>query len=136
MPLNKHFSKLKIKIFQRVREQYAIIGISPSNQSNQKFPFSKRVFLGFLSFSCTTVSQFVYILYVANDFMECMECVCSLSGTIILFVCFAAIVFRKAKLFDSIDNIEKLIDSSKSAFKLIIVDFINGRFIHSFQGQN
>lgn len=115
MPLNYRWSKLKIKIFRTVREHYAIVGISPTTLNpSQRFPFNNKVLLGFSSFVCTTVSQFVYILHVARSFMEYMECVCSLSGTIIIFDCFMAIVFRKTTLFETIDDIEELIDFSKS----------------------
>lgn len=115
MPHNGQLSQLKIKIFRTVREHYAIVGISPTILlPNQHLPFDERVLLGFLSFVCTTVSQVVYLLHIASHFMEYVECACSLSGTIIIFVCFMSIVFRKTTLFDSIDDIEKLIDSSKS----------------------
>lgn len=115
MSLNEQLSRLKIKIFRTVREHYAIVGISPTIVNlSRRLPFNERVLLGFLSFVCTTVSQFVYLLHIASNFMEYMECACSLSGTIIIFVCFMAIVCRKTTLFESLDDIEKLIDSSES----------------------
>lgn len=101
-----------MKIFQTIRKQYAIVGISSSNQSTQKYLFNERILIIFILFGCTIVSQFVYI-YVANSFMDCVDCVFSLSAGIIVCVCFLAIVFRRATLFECIDSIEKLIDSSK-----------------------
>lgn len=95
-----------MKIFQTLRKQLAIVGISPSNQS-----FNERVFFGFSLFGCSVSSQFVYI-YVANSLMDSMECICSLSAGIIIFVCFVAVIFRKSTLFESVDNFEKLIDTS------------------------
>lgn len=104
----------KMIIFRTVRNKYAMVGISSSNQWTQKYSFNKRECFGFLLFGCVTVSQLVYVFYVANGLMEYMECISTGSGTIIMFVCFAAIVFRKTKFFESIDDFEKLIDTSDS----------------------
>lgn len=105
-----------MKVFQTLRRQYAILGISSPNPSPQQCPFNERVFFGVFLFGCFIGSQFMYIAYVASSFMDDMQCICSLSGTIIIFVCFLAIVFRKTTLFESIENIEKLIETSKTRF--------------------
>lgn len=75
-------------------------------------------------FVCTTASQLVYIAYVANGFMEYMECIGVISGNIIVFVCYVTIVFKCILLFENIDKMEELIDSSKTVSKLIINDFV------------
>lgn len=104
-----------MKFFQTVRKQFAVVGISStSDQSTQKYPYNEKVLLTFLTYGCTLVSQTVYIFCVASGFMEYMECVSALFAGTIIFVCFAAIVFKKRTLFESIDDIEKLIDSSKA----------------------
>lgn len=102
-----------MKIFQFLQTQYAIVGIvPPSDQSSKLNLFARRIVCN--SLLCfTIVSQFVYIFYVANDFMEYVECVCAFSASTILFVWFLAIVHREATLFENIDSIEKLIDTSK-----------------------
>lgn len=105
-----------MKIFQTIQRQYAILGItSTSNESIGKYSFNRRMLLGFILFACTTASQLMYICCVANDFMEYIECVGVISGSIIVFVCFAAIAFKRILLFDNIDKMEKHIDSSKTA---------------------
>lgn len=102
-----------MKIFQTVRRQYAIVGICrPSNQSTQECPFNNRILFGFLLFGCLILLQFVYILHVANGFMEFMVSACSTSASITMFVCFAAVVYRKSTLFECFDNMKKLINSS------------------------
>lgn len=103
-----------MKIFQTVRKHYAILGIiCSSNQSLQKYPFTKRVFFGLLSVGCLTISQFMYIFFVANSFMEYMDAICATSVTILIFVCIATIVYKRVLLFEHYDKIEKLIDTSK-----------------------
>lgn len=106
--------ELRMKILQTVRNNYAILGISPLNQSNQRDSFSKKVFFGFCLFICLMVLQFVYVFYFANGFMEYMDCFCSISAGISIYTCYGAIVFRKTTLFDGIGIMEKLIDSSKA----------------------
>lgn len=103
-----------MKIFHKTQKQYEILGISPSNQWIQNDPFSKRVIFGCLLFGPNLISQFVYLFHVANGFIECVICICSITATIIIFVCFAAVVFRKSKLFESISNVEKFINISKT----------------------
>lgn len=94
---------------------YATLGICPSNQPTQTYPFSLllRVIFGFLLFGYLIVSQCVYTFYVANGFIEYVECICTTFSSIIVFVFFAAIVFRKTELFEIIENIESLIDTSE-----------------------
>lgn len=99
-----------MKIFRTLQRQYAILGVYPSAQ---KYPFNARVFFGFLLLGCVSVSQFVYIFLVADGFMEYMECVCSTFTTFIIIVCLAAVISRKTTLFESIDDIEQYIDTSK-----------------------
>lgn len=111
------YFQFKMKIFQTVQKQYAIVGIessSPSNQWIQKCPFNERILFGFLLFGCLILLQFVYLLHVASSFMEFMVAACSTSASITMFTCFAAIVYRKSTLFDCIVNGEKLQDTSAS----------------------
>lgn len=117
--------KLKMKIFRTYKKNYAILGIELSNQSTQKYPFNPRVFFGFLSFGCAIIFEFVYIFHVANAFMEYVVAICTTSGTIIMLVCFAAIVFKRNLLFDAIDITEKLIDTSEYNFEFSIHVFID-----------
>lgn len=113
----------KIKIFQTLRRHYAILGISSSNQSAQKCLVNKRILIFFLLFGCSVVSQLVYIR-LANSFLDSMDCICSLYGGGIICVCFTAIVCRKNKLFETIEDIEKLIDSSMPFWSWILKWFV------------
>lgn len=103
----------KIKILKTVRRNYAILGISPTHQSTQKYPFDGKVLFGFLLFGCTIILQLAYIFRVASGFMEYMECICENSGTIVMFIAFATIVLKLNLLFESIDDIENFMDSSE-----------------------
>lgn len=101
-------------MFKIVQRHYATVGIRSSNQSTQDDPFVNRVFFGSLLFAYNIISHLLYIHYVANGFMEHMMCICAIFACIIVIVGFAAIVFRKTSIFGIIDNIEKLINASKT----------------------
>lgn len=104
-----------MKIFKLVRRHYAILGItSSSNQSDETFTINTRILGGFSVFGYVIVSHILYIIYVTSGFMEYVNSINSTSATIVTSIGFAAIVFRRTKLFESIDNIEQLIDASKT----------------------
>lgn len=103
-----------MKIFQTIQMQYDILGITLTHQTNQRYPSDKRVFHGFLLFGGLFCSHFVYIFHVASSFTEYMDGICTASSSIIIFVFFASKSIGKSKLFKMIDNIEGLIDTSKT----------------------
>lgn len=111
-------SQVKIKTFQTVQSQYAILGISSSNKSR---PFNERSLVGFVIFGCLILSQIVYIFHVANGFMDFLECLCGISASFNMFVVFVAIVFTQNTLFVIIDNTDILIDTSKMVLCLLRV---------------
>lgn len=113
MPPKKDSLKRKIKTFRILHGQYAILGISPSNQSNQKYSSDKRVLHGFLLFGWLFVMHFMYIFRVASGFMGYVESICTTSASLIVFVCFSAKVFRRTTLFESIESFERLINTSE-----------------------
>lgn len=126
-----------MKIFQFLQTQYAILGVgAPAQQSTKSSLFYKRVVCSVL-LCVTIVSQFLYIFYVAAGFMENMECICSTSASFILLVWFVAIVHKNHALFDIIDTIEKLIDTSKTQSNWNFwLKFHTKPAIISFQGKN
>lgn len=103
-----------MKIFTKVRNSYAILGISSSNRTSSTSLL--LVLFIFLLYGCNFVSLYVYIFYVATDFMELIECAGWSSGSAIIFVCFVAIVFRKTQLFKAINDMEKIFETSEANF--------------------
>lgn len=101
-----------MKIFQIIQLHFTSLGIIRSDQHT----CNKKILVGFIIFWFAVGLQLEYLLFEANGFMELMECISSLSGSAIIFVCFAAIVFSRDAVFDSIDQIEEIIDSSKTGF--------------------
>lgn len=104
----------KMKILQTIQRQYALLDIVPSHQANQKCPLSNKILFGYSLLLYSIVSQFMHIFRVASGLMEYMECTCSMFASINMFVCFTAIVIKKAVIFENIETIEKLIETSKT----------------------
>lgn len=105
-----------MKVFQFLQKQFAFVGITISSKQSTIFnTFNGRVAFGFILNGCAIVEQSMYVIHVANGFMEYMECINSASGTIIIFVWYAAIALKKATLFEIIDKFEKLIDTSEGS---------------------
>lgn len=98
-----------------LQKQYAMLGISASHHSAQNYLLNKRVFFGLSSIFCLIISQFMYAIRLAVDFMEYMECICWILADYLAIICFVAIIWRKTTLFKLIDNTEKFIDSSKTS---------------------
>lgn len=111
-----------MKILRLVQKNYAILGISPSHNSNQRSRFNGRVLFGFSLFGCVVVFQLVFMFHMDGGLMEYMDAICSISATILMFICFVAIVLKETTLFESIDSIEKLIDTSEPIQTVLIIN--------------
>lgn len=96
-----------MKIFYTIQKQYALLGICSLPQSTKNRPFHHTaVHFNFVSLTSVIVSQFLYTFRESIGFMEYIEEVCAAAGSIIIFICLAAIVSRKTTLFNGIDNFE------------------------------
>lgn len=103
-----------MKTFGILQKHFTILGIvRPPNPSSQKDPFNKKVLFGFSLIAYFIGSQFAYIFYVADGFMEYMNCICATFASMIVFVCFVAIVFGTSTVFTIIDDMERVIDLSE-----------------------
>lgn len=103
-----------MRIYQRIRMHCEILGISLSCQSvYQEHIFKTKIFLGFLLLGGIIVSETLYILYEASGFTIYVECISMACDSITSFTYFSTVVFAKNLLFESIGNIEQLIDASE-----------------------
>lgn len=62
------------------------------------------------------------MFHMDGGLMEYMDAICSISATIIMFICFVAIVLKETTLFESFDSIEKLIDTSEPIQTVLIIN--------------
>lgn len=71
-----------------------------------------REIVGFFLLVWNIIAQLLFLFYAANDFSEYVNCISATCASAIVIISFTAIAFRKATLFESIEYIEKLIDTS------------------------
>lgn len=102
-----------MKILQISQESFTVLGIT-SKQSKQKLNFNHKIFMGFILLGYSLFGHFVYIIYVDKSFDKYIECVCATIAIVVVTTCFVSMVLGKIILFESIDNIEKLIDTSEN----------------------
>lgn len=102
-----------MKIFQTVQANYKLLGISPT-QSSHHFPYNPKIFLSFVNFGLSMASYIMYLIQVAENFKEYIECVTTLSALFIIVVCYGAVVFNIKGTFENIDGMEKVIKMRKS----------------------
>lgn len=95
-------------ILHAFKVNYAILGIT-AYQSLQPHPFNTKILMAFLMFSLSTTSHLIYIFHVAETFTEYIECITTTSGSFIISVCFATMVFKMTTLFEFIVKVEELI---------------------------
>lgn len=102
----------KIKIFQTVREYFAIIGINRV-LVDQPYPFNRRIFLGFLMFGLAITSLFTFIISQAKTFWEFAQSIYTCSAVILGICCLFILVFRVHILFKFIASFENVINTSE-----------------------
>lgn len=102
----------KMKVLKTSQEYFAFLGIS-SEKSRQKLFFNYKILMGFILLGYSLVAHFVYSIYVVKSFDKCIECICGIFATVVITTCFATMVFGMRILFESIDSIENLIETSE-----------------------
>lgn len=103
-----------MNFFRFAKKHFAIIGLSSSHQFFRVESINVRIIFGFLIFVYPCVSQIIYIDQVADSFIEYVQSVCTTAASIIVCICFASFILRRAIIFELIKNIEELVDTSKT----------------------
>lgn len=101
-----------MKVLQKSQNYFAILGFS-SEQSKQNHCLNYKIVLGWISIGCEFVASAVYLINMANSFDEYIQSICLTVAIIVVVTSFASMVFGMSTLFESIDNIESLIETSE-----------------------
>lgn len=101
-----------MKVLQTSQKYIAILGISPE-QSKQTIYSNHKILMGFILLGYSLVGHLMYLINEVSTFGQCVECICATFAPIVITTCFASMVFRMSILFESIDNIESLIETSE-----------------------
>lgn len=107
-------SKLKkIKIFHTIRGHLTKLGIKPT-PSTRFISFNGKLLLGFLFFVFLITTCALFLIYLAKNIVEYMQCVCIFTALFEIGLCFSAIVVQRRRLFSYIRTMEKLVNKSKT----------------------
>lgn len=101
-----------MKISRSVKKYLARLGIKPL-PLNQSHPFNIQNVIVFFVFGLCITLNSAYFFLEATRFVESIE---SLYLTCLAIVCtinFASLIWKMSKLFDLINNLEKIVEESK-----------------------
>lgn len=99
-----------MKIFRTVLTNFAILGIDA-----KQIPFlhNSRLLLGFAIIGLNIILCITYVLYVATTLKQYVQCINSTLGSVCGSIWFGLTVFHTPKIFEIIDNTEKMIEISE-----------------------
>lgn len=100
----------KIKLYQSVQRSFAILGIYP-NQFCQNNLLNDKILA--VSFVYWTGIILVCLSYNAGSFMEYTALMFEASVLIFNMICYTVLIFKVEKLFQLIDECEKIIEKRK-----------------------
>lgn len=99
---------VKMKIFQSIQNQFAILGINSQQQN-----LNPKIIVGAIFLGVCIVLQSAAIFEPTNEFKEYIDCVYMTSTTIIVSTIFVVLVFSMRILFEFIEMVEGLINESE-----------------------
>lgn len=102
----------KMKIFQILRQKFAILGICPI-ESEQAIDRRNKCLIGFLVFGVSIISHCVFLFVVANTFEEYANSIYMTTITISLSAVYTIIICKTKNLFYFIEGCEQTIVESK-----------------------
>lgn len=109
-----------IQIFQSISGFLAFSGLISNRWSQAHHPFNARLISCFLVIGLSIICNVLYLIFVANTLVECMQCVGIISAVVEIGICFAAIAYQSNYLFECIARTEKTINASKFERKVAL----------------
>lgn len=101
-----------MKIFESVRNNYAILGVTTA-QSAQKHVFNAKIEMALVLIGVFTFFHVMHIFFVASNIKERMESATTTSGSVIISMCIITIIFKMRTVFECINGFEDLIAMSE-----------------------
>lgn len=102
----------KLKIFQLIQKNFAIVGIDP-NLVTQPYPVNSKILLGFLILTASVICNLMYTLREATTYAEYSHSIYMFSFAVAIFVALVIILLNAKKLFSFINDCESLLNSGE-----------------------
>lgn len=107
------FHSIKMKLFQSTQKYFMYIGIT-SYQSIKIHPIlNARTLICICLLILNIITHAAYFIFLANNFEEHTNCVLTISTGFAIVILFASNIWNMKKIFETIENIEDLIQKSK-----------------------
>lgn len=100
--------------FQRIREHFAIMGISKAYLVEDKHQLNPKVLFGFFSLSFIVIIESLSLFLHADGFRAYTESAYITSITIFSLFSFMLLIVKSKQLFELIDTIEESMAETKS----------------------
>lgn len=110
----------KMKIFQVLQQNFAILGID-SSQSSRKNPLNAKIFISLFMYGIFIVLSVFYILNEANNFEEYTTGIYSTASIVLTNICYVIITCTMANCFKFIDFLEITLNESEYNFYNVII---------------
>lgn len=99
-------------IFDSIKSNFAIVGAN-SLQSNGQNPFNLKNVMIILIINVQATLCGIFVFYEANSFREYVESVFAFSTVIVIHIVFPVFIWKIPKMFELMNNIEKIVNKSK-----------------------
>lgn len=104
--------KKKLKIFQLIKRNFAILGIS-SNSLNKKYLLNKNVLTASLFYGLNFTLNAIFLFCKANNFQEYTDSIYVTTAVLTIFVCYVITIFKVTNIFEFIEHCETIVDESE-----------------------
>lgn len=101
-----------MKLFGSTQQNFSVLGITP-NQSVQTHPFNGKNSTTFFMYVLNCIFFLVYFFRVANSFGEYVISIYMTTATVVVAVNYTTLVCQSLNIFVFIENVEKMIETSK-----------------------
>lgn len=118
----KHTSS-KLKIYQVIQKNFATLGICP-NLTMQPYPINGKIFIGFQILISGIYFLLMYIFNDAQTFIEYTQTIYICSCATLMSIAFIIILINVEKLFNLINNCEKVINTRMCSHFIEIIENI------------
>lgn len=102
----------QIKIFQTIKKNLSTIGIGP-NSAKQLRPFNAKIFVNLSAVGIGFIGTLMYIIIEARTFLEFAQSIYMCSTFVLVACILMTLIFNLSELFETIDNCESLVNTSK-----------------------
>lgn len=102
----------KIKLFQIIQRYFAILGIS-SNYSKQNDMLNRNVLKASVFYGLNSTFNTIFLLVEASNFREYIDSIIATTSVFGILFCFMIVFSEMSKLFEFIENCERVTNERK-----------------------